>query len=435
MIERYSFPEIRETWSDRSRMENWMRVEVLAAEAMSELGLVPPDALAAIKEKAAFEVERVKEIEKTTRHDVVAFITNLAEHIGPDARWLHYGMTSSDVLDTGLALQLRDAMDILIGDASRLLKVIKRRALEFRDTPMMGRTHGVHAEPITFGLKLAVWAFETRRDMDRMLRAREVISVGKLSGAVGTYASIDPFVEKYVCEKLGLRPAEASSQVVQRDRHAEYMFALAVTATSLEKFATEVRALQKTETMEAEEPFKEGQTGSSAMPHKRNPIICERVCGCARVIRANSQVALQDMPLWHERDISHSSAERVILPDSTILLDYITRKFTDVVDGMVVYPANMMRNLELSRGLVFSEKVLLALISKGATRQEAYKMVQRNAMSAARGEKEFAGGLARDEDVSRLLSSDEIEALFDVEASLARAGVVFERLDALDVEP
>lgn len=435
MIERYSFPEIKEIWSDRSRMDNWMRVEVLAAEAMSELGMVPKSAIENIRSLAAFDVERVKEIEKTTRHDVVAFITNLAEHVGEDARWLHYGMTSSDVLDTGLALQMRDALDILIKDMSNLLAVIKRRAFEFRGTPMIGRTHGVHAEPVTFGLKLAVWAFEARRDMDRMLAAREVISVGKLSGAVGTYASIDPFVEKYVCEKLGLRPAEASSQIIQRDRHAEYMFALAITATSLEKFATEIRALQKTETMEAEEPFKEGQTGSSAMPHKRNPIICERVCGCARVIRANQQVALQDMPLWHERDISHSSAERVILPDSTILLDYISRKFTDVVDGMFVYPANMMMNLELSHGLIFSEKVLLALISKGATRQEAYKMVQRNAMSAVRGEKEFARGLAEDEDVSRMLEPGEIQALFDVDGSLKRVGAVFERLEDLKVEP
>jgi adenylosuccinate lyase len=435
MIDRYSFPEMKAIWSDESRLGNWMKIEILAAEAMSILGLVPPSAIETIRERAAFDPERVREIEKTTRHDVVAFITNLAENIGPDGRWLHYGMTSSDVLDTGLALQLRDAADILLADASRLLGVIKRRALEFRRTPMMGRTHGVHAEPITFGLKLAVWAFEMRRDMDRLLRARETVSVGKLSGAVGTYASIDPFVEEYVCGKLGLAGAEASSQVVQRDRHAEYACAMAIAASSLEKFATEIRALQKTEFMEAEEPFKEGQTGSSAMPHKRNPIICERVCGCARVIRANAQVALQDMPLWHERDISHSSAERIILPDGTILLDYIFNKFIDVVDGMVVYPENMLANMEKSRGLFFSEKVLLSLVAKGATRQEAYGLVQRNAMKAVRSEGTFRDNLAADADVGALLSADEIESCFDIMSSLKRVDAVFDRLQSLGVEP
>jgi adenylosuccinate lyase len=435
MIDRYSFPEMKAIWSDESRLGNWMKIEILAAEAMSELGLVPPSAIKTIKAKAAFDVERVKEIERTTRHDVVAFITNLAENIGPDARWLHYGMTSSDVLDTCLALQMRDAADILLKDASRLLEVIKRRAFEFRSTPMMGRTHGVHAEPITFGLKLAVWAFETRRDMDRLKQARKTISVGKLSGAVGAYGSIDPFVEEYVCRKLRLVPAEASSQIVQRDRHAEYMCALAITATSLEKFATEIRALQKTEMMEAEEPFKKGQTGSSAMPHKRNPIICERVCGCARVIRANAQVALQDMPLWHERDISHSSAERVILPDSTILLDYIAGKFTDVVDGMVVYPKNMLANIELSQGLFFSEKIMLSLISRGATRQEAYAMVQRNAMRAVHSDGTFKENLLADADVTSVLPRKEIRSCFDVKKSLERVDVVFERLESLRVKP
>lgn len=436
MIERYSLPRMKEIWSDEARMHNWMQIEVLAAEAMSRLGTVPPEAVTQIKQKARFDVERVKEIEQRTRHDVVAFIENLAENIGEPARWLHYGMTSSDVLDTGLALQLRDAADILIEDTSKLLGIIKNKALEHRDTQMIGRTHGVHAEPITFGLKLAVWAFETRRNLDRLARARETIAVGKLSGAVGTYASIDPGVEKYVCEQLGLAPEDASNQIVQRDRHAEYMSTLAISASSLEKFATEIRALQKTEFMEAEEPFREGQTGSSAMPHKRNPIICERVCGCARVIRANAQVALQDMPLWHERDISHSSAERVILPDSTILLDYIINKFCQVMDGLVVYPWKMEQDIGLTNGLIFSEKVLLALIGKGTTRQDAYSLVQRNAMKAVRGGDEtFRQNLLHDAEVGKYLTPEEIDACFETAAYLQRAYVIFGRLEHLDVRP
>ncbi len=435
MIERYSRDEMKEIWTDQSRLHNWLQIEVTAAEAMAQIGTIPAEAVVQIKKNARFDVERVNEIEKTTRHDVVAFINNLAENIGEPARWLHYGMTSSDVLDTGLAIQLRDAADILIDDTSRMLGLIKNRAMEFRSTPMMGRTHGVHAEPITFGLKLAVWAFETRRNLDRLLRAKETIAVGKISGAVGTYASVDPFVEQCVCEQLGLRPAEASSQIVQRDRHAEYMMALAISATSLEKFATEIRALQKTEVMEAEEPFREGQTGSSAMPHKRNPIICERVCGCARVIRANAQVALQDMPLWHERDISHSSAERVILPDSTILLDYILNKFCAVIEGLVVYPWRMEKNIEITQGLVFSEKILLALIGKGTTRQEAYHLVQRNAMKVVKGEGTFMDGLIHDPEVGRYLTPEEIVSFFDVSGSLGRVDAVFNRLENLKVKP
>jgi adenylosuccinate lyase len=435
MIERYSLPKMRDIWTEESKLQAWMQVEVLACEAMSELGLVPAADVEEIKKKARFDVDRVKEIESRTRHDVVAFLENLAENIGPAARWLHMGMTSSDVLDTGLAIQMRDAADILIEDTSHLLGVIKRRALEFRDTPMMGRTHGVHAEPITFGGKLAVWAFETRRNLDRLLRAKETVSYGQISGAVGTYASVDPFVEKYVCEHLGLRPAEASSQVLQRDRHAEYSCALAIAASSLEKFATEIRGLQRTEVMEAEEPFREGQTGSSAMPHKRNPIICERVCGLARVIRGNASVALQNIALWHERDISHSSAERVIIPDSTILLDYISHKFTEVLEGLMVYPWKMEQNMGLTRGLIFSEKVLLALVDKGTTRQDAYKMVQRNAMKAVHQEGEFLDNLLADEEVGQYLTADELRSCFDVNAALARAGTIFERLEALKVEP
>lgn len=432
MIERYSLPGMRDIWTEQSKLGNWMKIEILACEAMSELGLVPSEAVALIKAKASFDAERVKEIEKRTRHDVVAFLDNLAENIGEASRFLHLGMTSSDILDTGLALQMRDAADILIEDTSRLLSILKTRALEFRGTVMMGRTHGVHAEPITFGHKLAVWAFETRRNLDRLKRAKDTASYGKISGAVGTYASLDPFVERYVCEHLGLKPAEASTQILQRDRHAEYMSALAIAASSLEKFATEIRALQKTECMEAEEPFREGQTGSSAMPHKRNPIICERVCGLARVIRGNAAVALQDMALWHERDISHSSAERVILPDSTILLDYISNKFMEVLEGLVVYPSKMEENLGITGGLIFSEKVLLALVDKGVTRQEAYKMVQGNAMKAVAGEGEFQGNLLNDGDVGRYLTPEEIQGCFDVQGSLARLDTIFQRLEALD---
>jgi len=432
MIERYSLPGMRDIWTEQSKLGNWMKIEILACEAMSELGLVPSEAVALIKAKASFDVERVKEIEKRTRHDVVAFLDNLAENIGEASRFLHLGMTSSDILDTGLALQMRDAADILIEDTSRLLSILKTRALEFRGTVMMGRTHGVHAEPITFGHKLAVWAFETRRNLDRLKRAKDTASYGKISGAVGTYASLDPFVERYVCERLGLKPAEASTQILQRDRHAEYMSALAIAASSLEKFATEIRALQKTECMEAEEPFREGQTGSSAMPHKRNPIICERVCGLARVIRGNAAVALQDMALWHERDISHSSAERVILPDSTILLDYMSNKFMEVLEGLVVYPSKMEENLGITGGLIFSEKVLLALVDKGVTRQEAYKMVQGNAMKAVAGEGEFQGNLLNDGDVGRYLTPEEIQGCFDVQGSLARLDTIFQRLEALD---
>ena len=435
MIERYTLPKMKEVWSEESKLQNWLQIEVLACEAMVKLGLVPKEALAAIKQRARFSVERVKEIEQRTRHDVVAFLENLAENTGEAARYLHYGMTSSDVLDTGLALQMRDAAEILIDGTGRVLGLLKRRALEHRGTVMIGRTHGVHAEPITFGLKLAVWAFEMRRNLDRLLRAQNIVSYGKISGAVGAYASLDPFVEKYVCDRLGLKPAEASTQIIQRDRHAEYMCALAVTASSLEKFATEIRGLQRTEVLEVLEPFREGQTGSSAMPHKRNPIICERICGLARLVRANAQVALENVTLWHERDISHSSAERVIIPDSTILLDYMLNKFNEVLEGLVVYSKKMEKDLEITGGLIFSEKVMLALVGKGATRQEAYTMVQRNALRAARGEGDFLDGLLHDEDVGRLLTPEEIEACFDVQASLARAENVFARLEDLKVGP
>ena len=435
MIERYTFPGMEEIWSEESKLQNWLQIEVLACEAMVELGMVPREALDVIRKGARFDVDRVKEIEQRTHHDVVAFLENLAENIGEEARFLHFGMTSSDILDTGLALQMRDAAEILIKETSRMLGVLKTRALEHRDTLMIGRTHGVHAEPLTFGVKLAVWAFETRRNLERLQRARNVVNCGKISGAVGTYASLDPFVEKYVCDRLGLRTAEASTQVLQRDRHAEYLSTVAIAGSSLEKFATEIRGLQRTEVLEVEEPFREGQTGSSAMPHKRNPVICERVCGLARVIRGNAQVAMENMVLWHERDISHSSAERVIVPDSTTLLDYITRKFIDVLEGMVVYPWKMEKNLELTQGLIFSEKVLLSLVGKGINRQDAYKMVQRNAMRAVRGEGGFREGLIHDQEVGQYLTPEEIESCFDMKEAVARTDRIFERLEALKVNP
>jgi len=435
MIEKYSLPRMSEIWTEESKLQNWLQIEVLACEAMAQLGVVPRIALEEIRKNARFDIKRIKEIEKRTRHDVVAFLENLSENIGESARFLHYGMTSSDVLDTGLAIQMRDSADILIEDASKLLGLIKNKALEHRNTLMAGRTHGVHAEPITFGAKLAVWAFETRRNLDRLLDARDIVACGKISGAVGTYASVDPFVEKYVCEKLGLKPAEASSQILQRDRHAEFMCTLAIVASSLEKFATEVRALQRTEIMEAEEPFREGQTGSSAMPHKRNPIICERICGLARLIRGNAMVALQNIALWHERDISHSSAERVIIPDSCLALDYMMNKFIEIMDGLVVYPVRMEKNIEITDGLIFSEKVLLALIGKGATRQEAYRMVQRHAMKASRGEQSFREGLVHDPQIGNYLTPEEIERCFDPRDSVSRIDEIFARLERLPVKP
>jgi adenylosuccinate lyase len=352
MIPRYTLSEMGAVWSERNKFQAMLDVEIMAVEARAERGEVPREALEEIKAKAAFDPERIREIEETVNHDVIAFLTNVAENVGESSRFIHYGMTSSDVLDTGLALQMREAIDLIITEARSLAAAIRKRAFEFKDTIMVGRTHGVHAEPMLFGQKLALWAFEMARDLERLRRAREAINCGKLSGAVGTYAHLDPWVEAYVCEKLGLKPAEVSTQVLQRDRHAEYMASLAITASSLDKFALEIRGLQRTEVLEAEEPFRKGQKGSSAMPHKRNPIVCERICGLARVVRANAQAAFENVALWHERDISHSSVERVIIPDSTTLLHYMLVKFRGVVAEMRVYPENMRRNLELTHGLV-----------------------------------------------------------------------------------
>ncbi len=433
MIERYTLPEMASVWSEENKLRKWLEIEILAVEARVERGEVPREALEEIRARAAFDPRRVKEIEETVHHDVIAFLTNVAENVGEASRFIHYGMTSSDILDTGLALQMREAMDLILDQARALTATLKARALECRDMVMVGRTHGVHAEPMVFGQKLALWAFEMARNIQRLQHARETVSCGKLSGAVGTYAHLDPWVEEYVCRRLGLRPAEVSTQVIQRDRHAEYMAALAVTGASLEKFALEVRGLQRTEVREAEEPFRRGQKGSSAMPHKRNPIICERICGLARVLRANAVAAMENVALWHERDISHSSVERVIIPDSTTLLHYMLVKFHGVVRDLDLHPENMRRNLELTRGLVFSESVLLALVRKGLTREEAYALVQRNAMRSWSTGRDFLSLLLEDPEVTGHLSREELEACFDLPSHLRNLGRVFERLEELAI--
>ncbi|MGQ9476512.1 MAG: adenylosuccinate lyase [Actinomycetota bacterium] len=433
MIERYTLPEMASIWSEENKLRKWLEIEILAVEARARRGEVSQEDLEEIKSRAAFDVRRVREIEEIVHHDVIAFLTNVAENVGKASRHLHYGMTSSDILDTGLALQMREAMDLILKEAAALASTLKARALECRGMVMVGRTHGVHAEPMVFGQKLALWAFEMARNIQRLRRAREAISYGKISGAVGTYAHLDPGVEEYVCGRLGLRPAEASTQILQRDRHAEYLSALAISGASLEKFALEVRGLQRTEVREAEEPFRKGQKGSSAMPHKRNPILCERICGLARVLRSNAMAALENVALWHERDISHSSVERVIIPDSTTLLHYMLVKFHGVVRDLDLHPENMRRNLELTRGLVFSESVLLALVRKGLTREEAYALVQRNAMRSWSTGRELLSLLLEDPEITRHLDREELEACFDLPSHLRNLGRVFERLEELEI--
>jgi adenylosuccinate lyase len=415
-------------------MRHWLRIEVLVCEAWARLGRIPQDDLAAIRERASFTVDRVNELERTTNHDVAAFVQCVAESVGPAGRWVHFGMTSSDLLDTALGLQLRAAADLLLARVERLLEIVKARALEHRATVMMGRTHGVHAEPTTFGHKLALWAFELDRHRDRLRRARDVVSVGKVSGPVGTYSKVDPSVEEYVCGELGLRPAEASSQIIQRDRHAEFMATLAVAAASLEKFALEIRHLARTEVREVEEAFGAGQKGSSAMPHKRNPVMCERVCGLARVVRGNLQAALENVALWHERDISHSSVERVILPDSTITLDYMLHVFTGVMEGLRVYPERMRANIDATGGVVFSQAVLLALIDRGLSREDAYRIVQAAAAAAWDRGADFRVELLADPQAGALIGPDELDALLDPLPHIANLGGVFDRLEKMPGE-
>ena len=414
-------------WSEQRRFETWLRVETAAAEAMAEAGIIPKDAAHAIRERGGFEIARIHDIEQTVQHDVIAFTTAVAERVGPAARWLHFGLTSSDVVDTAQALQMRDACDLILADLDGLATEVRRRADEHRRTPMMGRTHGVHAEPMTFGLKLALWYAELQRDRGRVERARAGVLVGKISGAVGTFAHLPPSIEARICEQLGLEPAPVSSQVIQRDRHAELMSALAITAASLEKFALEIRGLQKTEIGEVEEPFAKGQKGSSAMPHKRNPVGCEQISGLARLVRANCLAAFENVALWHERDISHSSVERVILPDSFIVLDHMLRRFARIVSGMVVHPGRMLENIGRSRGVVFSGTILLELARRGVSREQAYEWVQRSAMRAYEEACEFKSLLLNDADVMGVLSAREVEDAFDLRVQLRHVDEIFER--------
>jgi len=428
MIPRYTPAEMGKIWTDQRRYDTWLAVEQAAADAMAKHGIIPEDAARDIRDRSKVKASRVEEIENTTKHDVIAFTTAVAEHVGPSARWLHFGLTSSDVLDTALALQLRESCDLLLADLDNLMGAIKDRAFEHQHTPMIGRTHGVHAEPMTFGLKLALWFDELKRDRTRLERAREGICVGKISGAVGTYAHLEPVIEQAVCDELGLKPVPVASQVIQRDRHAELLSTLAILSASLETFSLEIRGLQKTEIGEVEEPFSKGQKGSSAMPHKRNPIGCEQITGLARLIRSNSVAALENVALWHERDISHSSVERVIFPDSFCVLDHMVRRFTGIVRDLVVYPDQMLLNLQRSRGVVFSGTMLLELARRGISREQAYVWVQRNAMRSHDEKISFTELLMNDEDVKGVMSRTDIDNVFDLAVQLRHVDAIFERV-------
>jgi len=428
MIPRYARPAMARIWSDENRFGTWLRVELAATEVLAERGVVPAAALEAIRGRARFDVARIEQIEAEVQHDVIAFVSAVAENVGPEGRWLHYGLTSSDVVDTALALLMGEACELILADLDDLSEVLAARAREFQHTPMIGRTHGVHAEVMTFGLKLAVWFAELRRQRTRLVAARETIRVGKLSGAVGTFSHLPPDVEEALCTRLGLQPAPVSSQVLQRDRHAEVLGALALAAASLEKFATEIRALQKSEVREVEEPFGRGQKGSSAMPHKRNPIGCEQITGLARVVRANAAAALENVALWHERDISHSSVERIIVPDSFLALDHMLRRFTSIMKGLVVNHERMRHNLESSRGLVFSGQLLLELTARGLSREEAYRIVQGHAMQAWQAEDDFQMRVSADAEVRGLLSEAELAGVFNVERHLQHVDTIFQRV-------
>lgn len=427
MIERYTLPEMKAIWSQENKYRKWLDVEICACEALAEKGVIPAEALREIKEKAGFTVERIEEIEEVTNHDVIAFLTCVAEHVGDASKYIHLGLTSSDVVDTALAVQIKEAGEQILKRMERLREVLLDKAGEHRYTIMIGRTHGIHAEPTTFGLKMLLWVAETERNIERLKRAITTISAGKISGAVGTYANIDPDVEAYVCAKLGLQPARVSTQVLQRDRHAEFMTTLAVAGSSLEKFATEIRNLQRTDILEAEEYFKKGQKGSSAMPHKRNPITTERISGMARILRGNALAAMENVTLWHERDISHSSVERVIIPDSTTVLDYMLYKFTNIMENLIVYPENMKKNLDRTHGLVFSQRVLLALVDKGLTRERAYELVQRNAMRSWHTGTGFQQLLLDDREVMQFITAGEIKDLFDYNYHLKHVDEIYSR--------
>lgn len=431
MIERYTLPEMGRIWTDEHRLELWLRIEIAACEGWAKLGKIPYDAVDVIKEKARFSWERVQEIEEITHHDVLAFLTNLAENVGDEAKYIHLGLTSSDVLDTALSLQMVEASEILLAKLERLKDALGKRALEHKDTLMMGRTHGIHAEPITLGLKFALWYEEIKRQIARLQFAREEVRVGKLSGAVGTFANIDPQVEEWVCKSLDLKPALISTQILQRDRHAFYLTTLAGVASTLDKMATEIRNLQRTDVHEVEEPFAKGQKGSSAMPHKKNPITAERISGLARVIRGNAQTALENVALWHERDISHSSAERIILPDSTIALDYMLQKMIQLIEGLRVYPEQMKENIGKVVGLIFSQRVMLSLVEKGISRETAYAWVQRNALQAWETKEEFQSLILKDQDIREYLNEEEVSELFDFGYHTKHVDTIFKRVGLL----
>lgn len=433
MISRYTLPEMGSVWTDEHKFEIWLKVELAVCRARAKIGQIPDEVVKEIEEKAEFNPDRIREIEKETRHDVIAFLTSVAEYVGPQSKHIHFGMTSSDLVDTSLSILMVEALNIIQLDLEKLFKTVKSKALEFKNIIMPGRTHGIHAEPITLGHKLAIWAFELKRHLTRLKNIKDTISYGKISGAVGTYANLEPKIEELVCQELGLKPAEASNQVLQRDRHAEYLTVLALVASSLEKFAVEIRGLQRTDLAEAEEPFKKGQKGSSAMPHKRNPILSERITGLARIIKTNALAALDNVALWHERDITHSSVERVIIPDSTILLDYILQKFNYIINGLVVYPERMLENLDKTKGLVNSQRVLLALVEKGLLREEAYRLVQKNAMEAIESGKSFFEVLESDNEVSKYLNPKELSELNDYKYFLRHTEVIFNRLKGIDI--
>lgn len=428
MIDRYSLPAMRSIWEEENKYKIWLKIELLVCEALFELGKINKSDIENIIKKARYSINRIQEIEKVTRHDILAFTTAVGENLGKYSRYFHQGLTSSDVLDTSLALMLKQSAEIIIEDIEKLTRALKEKALEHKYTLMVGRTHGVHAEPITFGFKIALWFSEMKRNLERMKRAKEEISYGKISGAVGTFAHIDPHVEEYVCKKLGLKPAKISNQIIQRDRHAYYLNTLAVVSSSLEKFATEIRSLQRTEIYEVEEEFAKGQKGSSAMPHKRNPIISERICGLSRVVRANAMTALDNVNLWHERDISHSSAERIIIPDSNMLIDYMLQKFTNLITNLNVYPEYMKENLEKTKGLIFSQKIMLELTKRGLSREEAYRIVQRISMQVWQGQDDFKKLLTDDPEAGQYLSKSEIEKCFDYHNYIQNIDLILERV-------
>jgi len=428
MIGRYSFPAMKNIWEEENKYKTWLKIELLVCEALFELGKIDQEAIENIRKKARYSIGRIQEIEKVTRHDVLAFTTAVGENLREYSRYFHQGLTSSDVLDTSLALVLKQSAEIIVEDIKNLIEILKERALEHKYTLMMGRTHGVHAEPITFGFKMALWFSEMQRNLERMKRAQEEISYGKISGAVGTFAHIDPYVEEYVCVGLGLKPAKISNQIIQRDRHAYYLSTLAVIASSLEKFATEIRGMQRTEIYEVEEKFTKGQKGSSAMPHKRNPIACENICGLSRVVRANSVTALENVNLWQERDISHSSAERIILPDSNILIDYMLQRFTNLIFNLNIYPERMKENMNKTKGLIFSQKIMLELTKKDLSREEAYRIVQGISMRVWQGQTEFKELLLGDPEVGQYLTKSEIGECFDYQTYLKNIDLIFIRV-------